>query len=1830
MKGIITGILAIVVAVVIIILAYNYMTPISFFFITGLVLLLFFFLTLYFRRKADSTGELPRWARLLAVLILLALFGLSLFVMKDYQQPGVNRPYFTNIDHHAIRNYGIGFSGRLDLYKAEADSANGIWPSRTGSFSVLTDDAGGATFTFTNFYKPVFGRNEKKGSYLLNPLLEKPLTNGFTINDSVTSLRWNDVKTGKKAGKARLSFQLIFSTSDYFLTLDKDRNAVFRDTLLLDEAEIGNAADFRSVLRKSSQFRKLYTGEVINRWLDRYEKIYLVPQTDEAGKTTIHFFPQEDFFAGCTVLINGSPQRVLRTSNVQFNIRDRFYAGVENRDKLLHIRLPDSVEKIAGRKDLRILEMEEFASHPLSASALNGRQPGTAELRFLKNNYQQLGLSEIREGFLFHDEVKDNGFTGFDAVIRYSAGPSGAPLDYEVIGFDPRKGWKDGNQFFRIFSKNRQLLWYFSLDDFSRNPYDFAHGRFYLALLVLVMCIMIIFYPGKNLLYIETPLLVIVYMLMVFRLLLLWRVATFPPLKSINQDEFDFLRLFDMKPKWQLPVPVSFLAVTGVLVSVIVVRWWRLRKEQQKNLLNTQGVLQPPFDEKYPMLNKVLSKPILAHLIILLGCYGVRLVSKSEFLERICNILIPLASYIYFTYRLLLREDRFHYHNSQLYKNPLLKTASSFFIYIFENPGSVLSAMTLAFFMMKDTGFGILFLFFLLFKRILFSFHRSPALDGRYTIFQRMLRPSAYWIYGFLSLALFLFAVAYKKSFYQLLEHKWLVFTIVILLLTTAAALIMKRGRARSAVLLGFTGLLVAAYIPQIRAYADTRIEKKIRNVKYRTSILTDSLESILFKYPYNSAQEQKIIETAQGQWFINSYLNLPASTGPGTDNRKIRLREHFNKGVDYTTQTRDVVLPRYVIAEFGGFAMLCLLTLFFIPVFLFFMSYRVSKEKMGLLLPGGAVPAMALILLFIISLFVWLTSTNRFVFFGQDFPFLSLTSRLSTILPMLLLGAVLLSKPQIRSTVKTAVSFAVYRWLLFGVLLAAVIISSGRSSQVSEEKFKIDFSRMESRIDTVNDIFSDIQSAPREKKMLLAEDFRKKPEAFLAKVKQLLIRLSEDEEFAGVFNTATVYEKSIFNRLKENPRMGFDAGSPVHLKFDVQEKRLLLAFNKYWGLELPNYNIKEVWQGDIAEGAFGNDNQNKLPVMHAVGQGARVIVIPAGYLKPGNSAKGLLFPDAGGLSKNESCYIFDKDKRTVVQWNPANPAGELNENDVVFFSNSKSGHFSSWVMRENSNNYFAYSYLINGVQKHIYPLGNRFYWARHWTNASKLYFESQEKINENSIVSLDYKLNRNVSNLLLGRLPAYRNRLSDLTFSVIGADGNGNIRLMGDYAAQREVLDPNDDYRIALKEKDQYFNVDINAERLQWGNLNLLRMPLGPGSSLKPVVACAVTSQLKAEWSDLVYQTGTVTVIPGKEEPVITHYAGLDLKADNWPVKSRNATTDFRSYLSNSNNLYHSLLMFFGSYSKDRFSGTGGNSLKNVLTQNEYGQGVPQFPVMTIGESGPYYFNRIGEDWPVTNKVTPANGSITYFGNPVSLLANGLKTNFELYVNPTDRSGQVKGKSPMSQIIPDSALEKGTWASPESSHFLQYLRIAEDPVENFNRGFRAPALGGSPISVTPLKMLEMYGKMITFKSRFRGTIDFPSTDSSVWNYDTAWGALSSYQEFAGANIFQAMENAVANGTAAPLTGGQHQYGQSGYYLYAKTGTIDDNQGDNSKRLILIISKDPLQGSNYNNSKVYLLYFTINNAYGTDDTDKSWFWQFYRDILDEVMKSDSFKKYMSN
>lgn len=158
MKSIVSFIILLLIGSILIIIAYLYSKPINFLFVTCLLLIIIY--SIATRRLTRDREELTHFApmstRLISLLCLMVIFATSLKVLKDYQNPAGEASYFTNTDHHAIRNTGIAFNQELELFAPVADSSQGIWSDPYGSLHIQATEGGFDTNNDQKFFDPGF------------------------------------------------------------------------------------------------------------------------------------------------------------------------------------------------------------------------------------------------------------------------------------------------------------------------------------------------------------------------------------------------------------------------------------------------------------------------------------------------------------------------------------------------------------------------------------------------------------------------------------------------------------------------------------------------------------------------------------------------------------------------------------------------------------------------------------------------------------------------------------------------------------------------------------------------------------------------------------------------------------------------------------------------------------------------------------------------------------------------------------------------------------------------------------------------------------------------------------------------------------------------------------------------------------------------------------------------------------------------------------------------------------------------------------------------------------------------------------------------------------------------------------------------------------------------------------------------------------------------------------------------------------------------------------------------------------------------------------------
>jgi hypothetical protein len=887
----------------------------------------------------------------------------------------------------------------------------------------------------------------------------------------------------------------------------------------------------------------------------------------------------------------------------------------------------------------------------------------------------------------------------------------------------------------------------------------------------------------------------------------------------------------------------------------------------------------------------------------------------------------------------------------------------------------------------------------------------------------------------------------------------------------------------------------------------------------------------------------------------------------------------------------------------------------------------------------GALVGYTALILFVTIGLFVWLASTDRIAFFGQDFPFLSLTSRLSVILPLTLITFSLCQNPLPRDHhdgwlgqhVDHQWQGNLLKFLFFSITVFLVIagIPGDKKSDSTEKQFTLEFTRLRQDIADINFIAKNL--VPNEYDFA-EEEFMS--QAFKDSVNHFFFLLKGNPDYQKI-KEGYPYLQSILSRLESDSAnlFRFRSTSPVFVQYDEVASRFVIRFNNTLHLENPPYEISDLWKGDILayqdQLPMLNDTITPVLTRHTA---LKLFRIPGKYFSD-NMPKGIFFlgPQQSGVNLNKF-FIVSKDqntqKRQIQEFdNPSFNTVVLSENDfIVDLSTATKSRLTGVGLVKNMPS-FARSFIINGKHRFVYPLEEKYPWVQRWAESVQERYKKRTLPSDTSFLTLDYHLTDDVS-YVLNDLKNDPTLLQGAAFSVIAADGNGNIRLMSDFAEEREIISPNNLKRMYEKMEEDRFFYNAKKEALQWGNKNLIQMDLGPGSSFKPLVYAAVTSGLSdMNWGKLnlinADKTDTMKGIDHYAGHPISKYKGKGWR-ENLSIKDNSVTPV--DYIKKSNNLYHSLIMFLGNYTREDFNNS---SLRDQLITANDTLSRNFFPQMEIDKTSYFFPNWQGNQskkWPQTNPSAPGY----FLGSDVSLLHQGLMNHLKLKteydyraesnnIKSNYKNDPVSGRDSINTDIP--------LAYPDFSFFPVSKMSISNKSNDFRNAFINPVKGSSPFQITAYKMAEMFGNLASLNNNYTLQIESKApTPLKQWDLTGSGWSLEQYKTFHSKNLMEGMRLVLIDGTLKSLG---LEY--SNYFLYAKTGTTGTDNKIDYKRLAMIISKYPLhEGTLPENNRFYTVFFVFEKAYVDEPGKKEINYKdYYRRVLNAIIRSKSFQQYMN-
>jgi len=1416
------------------------------------------------------------------------------------------------------------------------------------------------------------------------------------------------------------------------------------------------------------------------------------------------------------------------------------------------------------------------------------------------------------EGFMFAPFNKDNSIDFSPVLLSYRKNKANEALELQA------KFMHAGSA--SIVSANNQLIlpakssnfaWNFSIT----NSFNWNFGnrilpaRTWQLLLfgTLLFFFILVFAssllkPANQLSWIWQLLSCVTLVLLTTRFFLYWRYKSFPPYEGLDlpsQQQLNSFSNFGIILFTTIALAIIFgFSFLRYLCVAVRKRSAALLKRSYQSNDNNQLISEEKIAHSITG-NRIVRKSGLRVTYFIPGYWilvgGGAFAALNHFDPTTCRHLAIALVLLYFVFLYI------SYRHSPLVVSAGkswwgISTGRSFDI-IMNNPVKVLlSVSLLGLFAFVDIGFAIIFMNFLLFNEAFLCINYSIA--GLSAGSKK--NASLFGLLGTGYLALFAINLVFGPYIFKyLLELPQLLYVagyiVFAVIMAYTVVRLLHRLPGRKKALTGF-GTAVFLFVIAFLFFPKERILEKAAITKYRIDVMTMPVDKAIEIAYQDGKTYEPVIRAAQNQWFINTFIyeqNNPAVSKAG-----FNLLPHApqNKGAKYNAQATDLVASRFFIAEHGKWSVLLYVLLLLIPTTLlasFYKLYPDFTNRINNNYPTITTGFSLLNYLLITALLVILAATGRYIFFGQDLPFGSILSKQSILFPSILIVTIVLlfkhipleQYPNRKKLIPGGIVFAGLALLLF---LVKPVFNKDKEFGVTGLSKDMD-AFIELRLQPLFDHFDSSRST---KKLSIAQ----KDKLFSDSLRKLqLAGLLED---AGPFFSKEIelYTRSSFSRHLDQGRM---------LYLDMYSGKPQLAVNdNYFRVEPPPH-LQQFWTGNV----FGDSSNYTITLWNATDgsvlhqrmsiatEDQNAAMMNGLQLAFKKQEKGSLVEQLCLINRSGSALGLTRDKASL----------SLAVNDTLVLRNPDKIRLKDAAGIEQvliiEPDAFMKNYYVNGSRFYVYPMGANFTWARNFAESVSSEYMGTGQMKRNAFISLDAAITDTLSAKIKKMMMTDTSYKKGAEYGICIADGNGRLIAMTDFIRDMNRPDPNDKAGFNKVILGDNGFVSQSLLRKQVGNINLLRMNPGPGSTLKPIVFAAIASQLQLDWDAFAAEG-----FSKKQQFFGGEKVGeYDFEKNNGRIAS------VVDYLRYSDNYYHANLLLLGSYSKQ--------GLQDLLARHFARQNA------TAAYSWPYfsyqgkqYWLNGFENWPGYN-----NGKAN-FGSDSSFVSVGLVNNFGIY---TFRNG--KGADRFSSVY-DSLLfresyKKSGFILPEYALFDQKGTGMDTrkPNEVFMSSFRGHVKGSSQVMVPPLKMLDVFGKLVSQSKNYALTLNPYAGESEFTPFHTDNGVrYNNYLSIIREKVMEGMKQALFNGTAARL--GRQLKNGAPYYYYAKTGTTgDDETKTKSKLFAIVISQKDITAPDFNfrKNKFYTIYFTSQNGPVKQNEE------FQAAVIRFVQESPAFKKYMN-
>ena len=1494
----------------------------------------------------------------------------------------------------------------------------------------------------------------------------------------------------------------------------------------------------------------------------------------------------------------------------------------------------------------------------------------------------------IPENILLFDEFDhpDNIHQMKPVFLSFVTGSTQEKLEvslYSADGSIRSGGLVAGNVFPELQTVGGQTEWIVSLDNFKdpnlvrpgeiARPMSSRTIALILVAVILLSVVLLFVRNGLRYSYVEPLVYLVLLGFLTIRLFLLWRISVFPPVMSTTVSEFNgifrnpssFTGLFTggSSLTWIIRLLIIFYA------AIFCVKMWKFRLDS--GIAKERPVEDEDLLKRY-FLILVIGVPVL----FAVAAVGGKLFHMTS---RIVCVLLPLIAFFLVDF---ISNRLFGGVYKKLYDDEVDLR------YLWVLIANSLGATFYCFVM--DGGFGIVFMFFCILNiimRLIDAFiYKGHDSDTKYI---------SRWVYVLSILAVVFIALSKKilllllegKAFAILLFFLLAVVYIVVLLTFNVIRFEDKRpvlDERAVAFLAGGFGLILVISLASL--LAPKVFEGK--HIEYRLLVQQENPGKVLGKMETPLA-ERKFMEASINDWIMGEYDLRGRTVSPIVGDRGhgyFRLQPHSKVGALWGAQTTDISLSRFVTAEHGSSLAVFLISV--LGLLLFFCVGFVSNR-----IWSKAIITQVPLLLAVQGLLVWMAVTQRFIFLGQDFPMISITSNLTSFvfigfLMLMVVAAItesaLIRNPDekefrgkiIKNNRNISFHVLVFSALIFGILLVTgnqrrqqfyKPLNEKRAKTSTRYDVELSLRALKATLTSFNDDFLQFQSGiannitrvyptPYQCLKAFCDDVGYDPDAKELKPEWSPVTRhfgGGDEDYRGFCKMA--FDRFLKRGAKKNDVEGLlfivkkksrdSGGSGLHVAYELKVN------DRYYRRELPR-TIRDSWKGNIiSQPLFGLYDAPVASI--AEDDGYLIYTLPAEWLgtkKPVRIVKSL----------SQNMVIVGKTRPVVLHQGESALMGE-SDNMLIGGRNidlSKYGNFS----------YLAKNVMINGATSFVYPMQEKLFWIRPLSDAIRADKVSndakKEATSEDVFLTISPRLTESIYDAV-GR--ARGNNSS----AVAVVDGNGNIISLVDYKNPKYRINPNDSRQIVKKENELRLEGELSwgqeAENY-FGNKALTNLRFGPGSSQKPLVWTAVTTQYNDStfWRNLrLAKINNLLMAYSDGGHYSTHYIAGQLLSRGTKNRASGHYSYFQSitgdegggtsavtlssYIYKSSNYYNAMMSFIGSYSYDelKMGLTTRNSeaslfkpLKSRILESNQATDTLEyresFPIMQLSGGAPFAFKSI----PSLETMVNADNSV---------LVKGLRENLNL--------PSVKDRSLRPAIYPfvqEEVRMRSDFAHPQESYFYNKWRQDPSPKARADNAIRYTALGASSVwQVSPLVMAQMYGGLASMNKNYSLSLT-PSTQNvkSYERFDidgvsSSGNGLGGYagirriftrglsQVFyadggTGVYVFQNVraEGYTKDSQHGRLTAMGVDNRPRTLYFYGKTGTINgtDETGiaHQDHLLAVVITDQDLEAALTREALSTMKFYVIYLA----DFDTSAWVASDASVINTVLSSKEFKTYM--